>query len=328
MKLKSALLLLALPLAALAHDGMDWNDDTMGFLSYEYPTAVTNKRMSLPRDFSARLDMEFFRAKLATLTGVTPVVINGREVKIAERKSTQGLDATREFLKQEYEKLGFKVSYAPFGGGSNFIAEKAGTTNPEKVLILSSHIDSVGNAGANDDGSGTIGLLTVAKILSTKNYAKSIRVLGFDREEVGLKGSDAYVATLPNKSDIVGDIHFEMMGYNGRKDGAFHVIDCNSGILGGNKPIENSLFLSKEMKDSISSLGLNLTVTKACTDRSDHASFWKNKIPAIVISENFFGGDGDPCYHAKCDIQDERLDYDYMGNILEALLDTTEKIAK
>jgi hypothetical protein len=321
-------LLLTLPISSFAHDGMDWNDDTLGFLSYRSDAPVANKSMSAPREFRGRLDMEFFRAKLATLTGVTPVTINGREVKIMERKSTQGLDATREFLKQEYEKLGFTVSFGPFSTGSNFIAEKIGTTDPTKVLIVSSHIDSVGNAGANDDGSGTIGLLTVAKELAKKKHGKTIRVLGFDREEAGLKGSDAYVATLPNKADIIGDIHFEMMGYNGKKDGAFHVIDCNSGILGGNKPVENSLFLSQEMKNSIQDLNLPLTVTKACTDRSDHASFWKNKIPAIVISENFFGGDGDPCYHAKCDIQDDRLDYDYMGNILEALLETTEKIAR
>ena len=322
------LFLLALPLSTFAHEGMDWNNDTMGFLSYSQATPVTTKSFQVRREFRARLDMDYFRAKLSVLTGLTPMRMNGAEVLIKERKSTQGLDATREFLKQEYEKLGFKVSFAPFGSGSNFIAEKIGSTSPEKVLIVSSHIDSVGNAGANDDGSGTIGLLTVAKVLSLNTYGKTIRVLGFDREEVGLKGSDAYVATLPNKSDVIGDIHFEMMGYNGKKDGAFHVIDCNSGLFGGNKPIENSLFLSAEMKKSISELGLPLTTTKACTDRSDHASFWKNKIPAIVISENFFGGDGDPCYHAKCDVQDERLDYDYMANILEALLDTTEKIAK
>ncbi|MFL5784944.1 MAG: M28 family peptidase, partial [Bacteriovoracaceae bacterium] len=103
--------------------------------------------------------------------------------------------------------------------------------------------------------------------------------------------------------------------------------DCNSGVFGGNRPIDNSLFLSQSMKESISELNLALTISKACTDRSDHASFWKNKIPAIVISENFFGGDGDPCYHAKCDVMDDRLDYDYMGKILEALLRTIEKQA-
>jgi hypothetical protein len=109
------------------------------------------------------------------------------------------------------------------------------------------------------------------------------------------------------------------MGFNGRKDGAFHVIDCS-------RP--ESIFLGQEIRNSISSLGLPLSIVKTCTDRSDHASFWRNNIPAVVISENFFGGDADPCYHAKCDVMDDRLNYEYMGNILEATLDATEKLIR
>ncbi len=84
--------------------------------------------------------------------------------------------------------------------------------------------------------------------------------------------------------------------------------------------------MTKAMQESIAKLGLNLTVVKACTDRSDHASFWKKGLPAVVISENFFGGDADPCYHASCDKMDARLNYAYMGAILEATLASTETI--
>ncbi len=309
--MKYLLLTALLTTTAFAHGDQDWRTDYEAFLSVSYETIPMTKS-NFP--FEPRVDMAFFKEKLIVLAS-------------NERKSTPGLDKARAFLSDEYKKIGFDVSLAPFGSGVNIIAEKKGTTHPEKILIISAHIDSVGNAGANDDGTGTIGLLTVSQILAKNDYPITIRVLGFDREEVGLKGSDAYVAALTNKTDIIGDIHFEMMGYNSKKDGAFHVIDCNSGLFGGNRPVNNSLFLSQAMKDSIAELNLNLTISKACTDRSDHASFWRNKIPAIVISENFFGGDGDPCYHAKCDIVDDRLDYDYMGKILEALLRTIEKQA-
>lgn len=322
--MKNALLIsgLLLTSSVFAHGDMDWSNDAAAVMSVQYET-LPKVKSHVP--FTERVNMELFQEKLAILTG--EVAVPGTTQKITERKSTAGLDLTRKFLSDEYKKLGFEVSLHPFGSGTNFVAEKKGTTHPEKILILSSHIDSVGNKGANDDGTGTIGLLTVAQVLAQNNYGITVRVLGFDREEVGLKGSDAYVAALPNKSDIIGNINFEMMGHNGRKDGAFHVIDCNSGIFGGNRPVENSQFLSKSMKESITELNLNLTVVKACTDRSDHASFWRHKIPAIVISENFFGGDGDPCYHAKCDVMDERIDYPYMGKILEALLRTIEKQA-
>lgn len=309
--------------SALAHGDMDWSSDYQAFISFRFDSVLMSEKAHGPRQGISEVDMDFFKEKLLVLTGETP--FNGE--LITERKSNQKLDLTRAFLKSEYEKLGFKVTFHPFGSGTNIIAEKIGAKTPEKVLILSSHIDSVGNKGANDDGSGTIGLLSVAKNLSQKSFPITIRILGFDREEVGLKGSDAYVATIVDKQNIIGDIHFEMMGYNGRKDGAFHVIDCNSSLFGRNKPVENSLFLSEEMKNSIAKKNLDLTVTKACTDRSDHASFWRHKIPAIVISENFFGGDGDPCYHARCDVVDERLDYDYMGKILTALESTILEIS-
>ena len=283
---------------ALAHDGHDWREDYQAYLSvsYELPMSYEKSRPVTVR--RGRLDMNLFRQKLIDLSS------------LSDRRSKANLDLARAFLKTEYERLGFTVRFETFGAGANFVAEKKGLTHPEKVLILSSHIDTVNCKGANDNGTGTIGLLTVAQELSKQNYGSTVRILGFDKEETGLNGSDAYVAAIQEKANIIGNINFEMMGYNARKDGSFHVIDCQ-------KP--TSVILSDRIKSAIANLGLPLTVVKACTDRSDHASFWRHKLPAVVISENFFGGDADPCYHAKCDIVDDRLDYTYMANILEAV---------
>lgn len=304
-------LVLTFTLHASASLDHDWREDLAAYLSVEYELPYY-PNMNSKMLTTSRIDTSFFKKNLKTLTGITPF----GTATIAERNVKANLDLTRDFLKSEYEKLGFSVEFHQFGNGINFIAEKKGTKTPEKVLILSSHIDSVRCLGANDNGTGTIGLLTVAKELSKNNYSSTIRILGFDKEEVGLVGSDAYAALLDKKS-IIGNINFEMMGVNSRQDGAFHVIDCDR---------DESLFLSQEIRNSITSLNLPLNIVKACTNRSDHASFWRKKIPAVVISENFFGGDADPCYHNKCDIMDDRLNYEYMTNILQAVLDATEKI--
>lgn len=288
--------------AVLAHESHDWREDYQGYLSVQYDLPMSYQTKNLRRQ-AKRVDMNFFHQKLVTLSST------------ADRRDTNNLNVAREFLKSEYQKLGFEVGFQNFGGGVNFVAEKKGTSG--KVLILSSHIDTVRCKGANDNGTGTIGLLAVSKELAKSNFTHTIRILGFDKEETGLNGSDAYVAAVVDKSTIIGNINFEMMGVNSRKDGAFHVIDCN-------RP--ESVFLSNAIKGSIAGLALPLTVVKACTDRSDHASFWRHKLPAVVISENFFGGDADPCYHAKCDVVDERLNYNYMSNILEAVLDASERI--
>lgn len=315
--MKSIFLAAALfSLPVLAHEGHDWREDYQAYLSvrYEMPAIPFKSRQDLTFRAS-RLDMNFFKEKLSQLAGFLPY--QGELIK--ERKSNANLDRARALLKEEYEKLGFTVALHPFGSGTNFIAEKKGVQTPNKVLVLSSHIDSVGNAGANDNGTGTIGLLTVAQELSKKNYASTIRVLGFDREENGLVGSDNYVATIAKSESIIGNINFEMMGHHRRQDGGFHVIDCDR---------KESLFLSAAIREGITQTGSGLTVVKTCTDRSDHASFWRKKIPAVVISENFFGGDSDPCYHARCDVVDERLNYAYMQKILDATLFATEKLAQ
>jgi Zn-dependent M28 family amino/carboxypeptidase len=310
MKIKLFSLSLLLSSAqALAHVDHDWRQDYEAYLNVRIEQPLLDLKIL---ENNSRIDMEFFKEKLKIFASIN-------------RRSNADLDVSRKFLADEYSKLGFTVSAHPFATGTNFIAEKKGLKNPEKVLVLSSHIDSVGNKGANDNGTGTIGTLSVAKELAKNNYDMTIRVLGFDREENGLKGSDAYVAIITDKKNIIGNINFEMMGFHSKNDGAFHVIDCDKPFL-FNVPKQSSQFLSAEIKKSIESLSLDLHVVKTCTGRSDHASFWRANIPAIVISENFFGGDPDPCYHAKCDVVDERLNYGYMNKILDAVLDTTEKL--
>lgn len=289
---------------SLAHDQTDWRNDRAAYESVEEemvdPGTMFQPTYSLPP-----ISSQYLKQKLSELSGALPVMIDGMRVTISERDSKQGRELANRYLAQEYRALGFTTRMETFGTGENFVAEKIGQ-DPSKVLILSSHIDSVGNAGANDDGSGTIVALAIANSLKDIKTKYTLRVVGFDREEDGLIGSKAYVQTIKNKAEIIGNIQVEMMATNSRRDGRFHVIDCDRA---------DSKFLTAKIMNAIGALSLPLTRVKACTDRSDHASFWRANIPSIVLSENFFGGDSDPCYHASCDRVDSRLDFDYMNRI-------------
>ncbi len=290
---------------ARAHDTHDWSTDADAFAS-----ATVDKKIYFTeknKKASAIISEDEFKFKLGQLSGTQDVLINNQKVRILERGSAAGRELSRQWLTQEYRALGFNVFQHTYEGGANLIAEKPGTSG--KVLILSAHMDSVGNSGANDDGTGTIAALLIAKSLKDFNNKHTLRIVAFDNEEQGLVGSNKYVKTL-NPAQIIGDIQMEMMAYNSRNDGKFHVIDCDR---------SDSLFLTESVMKSVQSLGLPLTRVKACTDRSDHSAFWSQKIPAIVLSENFFGGDGDRCYHKKCDILDERLNLKYASFIATAV---------
>lgn len=66
------------------------------------------------------------------------------------------------------------------------------------VVSLGAHTDSVSaGPGINDDGSGTIGLLNIARYLTEFSLTNSVRFGFWAAEEFGLLGSEFYVANLP-----------------------------------------------------------------------------------------------------------------------------------
>ncbi len=301
-------------LQAKAGDSHNWKTDKKAFASAEVDPRVYPKILNTLDAQSITVQESEFKLKVEELTGVREVRLNGEVARIVERGSDRGRQLARQWLEQEYKALGFVVSQHNYGRGANFIAEKKGSSG--KVLILSSHMDSMSNAGANDDGTGTIANLLIAKALAGTSYKHTLRIIAFDNEEQGLVGSAAYVKTL-DKSQLIGNIQMEMMGTNSRKDGKFHLIDCDR---------KDSQFMTSAIMQSVQSFSLPLTRVKACTDRSDHGSFWKANMPSVVISENFFGGDGDQCYHEKCDIVDARLDFKYSSTITQAVGNAVAKL--
>jgi hypothetical protein len=262
------------------------------------------------RDFVGNdVDQVFLEQKVSEFSGARSFDLGSGSAKLEERGSDAGRLLARKWIRQQFEVLGYVVTEHSYRGrfseGVNLVAEKSGK-NPSRSLILSAHYDSVGNAGADDNGAGVVAMLGVAYGLKNTSLEANLKMVFFDQEEKGLVGSKAYVDFLKGSGElaqVIGNINFEMLGYNSRRDGAFHVIDCNE---------NTSAQISQGFLEVLNSQpDLDLRRVKACTNRSDHASFWRYGKPAVVVSQNFFGGDGNPCYHEACDKID-RMDFDYM----------------
>lgn len=113
----------------------------------------------------------------------------------------------------------------------NILVDFTGTTRPHEVLIVSAHFDAVpGSPGADDDASGVAGVMELARIMKEVGPGqRTIRLVLFNLEEVGLVGSRAYVsswlkeqrAMAPTDGStatsqperIVGMMSLEMIGY-------------------------------------------------------------------------------------------------------------------
>ncbi|MEO0271786.1 MAG: M28 family metallopeptidase [candidate division WOR-3 bacterium] len=93
-------------------------------------------------------------------------------------------------------KLHGSTSYFK-GNATNIIVEIKGETNPEEIVIVCGHYDSVAiSPGATDNAGGSAILLALAKYYSRFRLPRTMRLIWFSGEELGLLGSQAYVENI------------------------------------------------------------------------------------------------------------------------------------
>jgi len=140
----------------------------------------------------------------------------------------------QNWLKGQYESLGLDTTYVQpvvnvypwWGGGAvqsgNVIAIQYGTEFPNEFIVCGGHYDSLdypnfssNEPGADDDASGTAGVLETARILSQYEFKRSIIYCAFTAEECGLYGSKQYAQYCENQPtmNILGYFNLDMTGY-------------------------------------------------------------------------------------------------------------------
>ena len=122
--------------------------------------------------------------------------------------STRLTDA-ENWITARYESLGYtNMVLQPFsysaGTSNNIIITKTGTVYPDTYLIIDGHYDTINGTGTNDNGSGTVLILELARLLKDIDTEYSIKFIHFSGEEDGLIGSNYYVnnTVIPENMDI------------------------------------------------------------------------------------------------------------------------------
>jgi Peptidase family M28 len=260
------------------------------------------------------------------------------------------LNATRDSLQNLFKAHGlyFEKQLFNFGGstGQNLIASLPGTGSAEKVLVVDAHYDTVSNApGADDNGSGTVGMMEMARLLSRYPSKKTQRYIGFDLEESGLVGSLNYVASgIPAGEQIEGVFNFEMIGYWSNEPNS-QTLPTGFGLL---FPLQAMQVADNQYRgDFITNVGNNNSQTliqmfansaqqyvpglkvislsvpgngQQVPDlrRSDHAPFWDSNRKALMLTDgaNF----RNECYHTPGDTLEEKLNFTFMSNVVKATI--------
>ena len=110
--------------------------------------------------------------------------------------------------------------------GSNIEATIKGLdSESDEIYLICGHYDSVSRSpGADDDGSGTVGVMAAAKVMSTYTFNHTIRFVTFSGEEQGLLGSKVYAEESYEKGENIVALNLDMIGYSKNVDEAFKTL--------------------------------------------------------------------------------------------------------
>jgi len=127
-----------------------------------------------------------------------------------KRRGTVALDNTLTWLKNKYLSYGYTASqitedsYTYTGSSAvckNLVVTKIGTVYPNTFIIIDGHYDSISGTGTNDNGSGLVCILEVARLLQNIPTQYSIKFVNFSGEEDGLFGSQHFVTSVVNATN-------------------------------------------------------------------------------------------------------------------------------
>jgi hypothetical protein len=285
------------------------------------------------------------RAGEADATAVlTAETVRGHVDKLASEElegrgaGDEGGHKAGDYIAAELARLGVEPAgddgtfFQSFKSGKrslrNVIGTIGGTAEPEEVIVIGAHYDHLGmghhegmldpiggrgkiHPGADDNASGTAGVLTLAKAFTARGAKPRRRVVFvlFDGEELGLLGSRHYVRAPAFPLDhTVAMLNMDMIG---RARGKLTVYGSNTGSG-----------LRELCDEAAKGCDLKLDWRDTMPPNSDHWSFYQKKIPSIAL---FTGLHAD--YHRASDTPD-KLDAVGEAKVLHAAWGIASGLAK
>lgn len=109
----------------------------------------------------------------------------------------------------------------------NLIVERRGATVPEEIVVIGAHYDSVaGSPGANDNATGAVSVLELARTFSRVTPGRTLRFAEFANEEPPYfleetMGSRVYARRCRERGErIVAMLSIETVGYFAHERGS------------------------------------------------------------------------------------------------------------
>ena len=236
------------------------------------------------------------------LSGEVSTIIGGSPYTVVSRHwNNPSNDMAANYIKQKLNSYGLVTYNQWFSGtGRNVYGVQLGSVYPNKQYIICAHYDDMPSGstapGADDNASGTAAVIEAARIFTQYDSKYTIIYALWDEEERGLYGSAYYAQQAALAGDsILGVINMDMIAWDNDNDGVGEIHVRN---------FANSYSLKDKMIEVNTTYNIadSLVVQNPGTTASDQASFWNNGYGAILLIEEYYGGDFNAYYHTTNDL--------------------------
>ena len=179
--------------------------------------------------------------------------------------------------------------------------EASNSNQKNEYIVIGAHYDHIGiqtvngeiqiNNGADDNASGVAGMLEIAeKLISLKNFNYNVIFVAFGAEELGLVGSNYFCSNPPvSLEKIKLMFNLDMIG---------RMNSSNSVYINTIEKNDNLIAVVDTVKKSHPKINISFLYDYYLRG-SDHAPFFKNKIPVISFTTGLHND-----YHKPGDIID------------------------
>jgi Zn-dependent M28 family amino/carboxypeptidase len=206
--------------------------------------------------------------------------------------------------------------------GFNVAGVVKGTTFPDQYIVVTAHFDHIGAVGpgaqcrpsgadsicngADDNASGTAGLLALARFFMTKRPGHSLLLVAFDAEESGELGSTAWVANPPVPlQQMLVDVNLDMVGRNAKNQ----LYAAGPTKYPALRPLVEATIACSPIRLTIGH-DASGAIGSDWTSQSDQAAFDAKGIPFV-----YFGEEDHPDYHRATDHADRLMPGFYVAAV-------------
>jgi len=268
--------------------------------------------------------------------------------EIGERNfhNRDALEKAADYIEEQFNSIHYvpKNQMVNNGDFRNIVVDHYGSQRRDRIIIVGAHYDTTwGTPGADDNASGIAALIEIARELKEKKFPVTIRFVAFVNEERPFFGRDdmgsGYHArhAREQNEDIIGMFSLEMLGYYSdqpRSQWYPRRLRKHYPQTADFVAFVSNLVSRKFLIDSLTAFRTQarfpsegLTAPQWLVPsirRSDHASFWANGYPAVMVTDtaefrNFN-------YHLSTD-RHETLDYERLARVVSGLTKMLEELA-